>query len=87
MSNQIEKDISTVEAKIYKRLYREYRCLYHRILMRAKNRIDYPQGEEQSKLDHEFIEIINNIEKYDYYGLVSKEDAAVIKVLENLLEE
>ena len=75
-----------MKEKIYKQLYEHYKSLYIKILYRAQNRINYP-GTNKAEGDHEFVNIVVEPEKYDYYGLVSEKDAAIIKVLEDLLKE
>ncbi len=76
---------NNMELKAHKILHDIYARMFNRIWNTARNCVEY----KKEKPDEVFKEMehISNPAKWDYCGILSKEDMAVLEVLEYLMND
>lgn len=80
------KNSKDMELKAYKILYDTYARMFMRVLNDAQNIISYPTVNPPEEILKR-LENISNPAKWDYCGILNKEDMAVLEVLQHLLDD
>lgn len=74
-----------IELKAYKLLAQIRGSMLSKITFEARNRVEYDKDKpEKSQL---WMEYISNPDKWDYCGILSKEDKHVLETIEYLLND
>ena len=73
-----------IEYKAYKLLAELRKSLLTKIVHEAKNKVQYSDNPEDMK---KWMEYISNPEKWDYSGIMRKEDLRIMEVLEYLVND
>lgn len=74
-----------MELKATKMLMKIYRSMFFQIRQRAMNCVEYRKDKPEDV--YEQMAHIANPAKWDYSGLITKEDKAVLETLEYLLDD
>jgi hypothetical protein len=74
-----------IEYKAHKLLAELRKSLLTKIIHEAKNKVEYCQDKPEEL--KKWMEYISNPEKWDYCGIMRKEDLRVMEVLEYLVND
>lgn len=74
-----------IKLKIHEMLHSIYARMFTRVLYTARNCVEYRKDKPEEVMKE--MENIANPEKWDYSGLLSKEDKRVLETLEYLLSD
>ncbi len=76
---------NNIESKAYRLLAEIREKMLSRIIFEAKNHVEYKKDKPEDS--QKFMEYISDASKWDYCGLLSKEDKAILEVLEYIVDD